>query len=70
MITAIARRLAATSTVTVIRMASCFRMLNPPGRQRAVHPKGYGTAPIERIDRRSQVHRPTVGVRDRRRQYP
>jgi hypothetical protein len=37
MITAIARRQAATSTMMVIRMVSCcFRMLNPPGRQRAV----------------------------------
>jgi hypothetical protein len=27
-------------------------------------PKGYGTAPIERISRRSRVHRPTIRVRE------
>lgn len=59
---AVARRHAAKSTVTRNRMTICFRIsvLRVVVHHRPV--RVAVTAPIERISRRSWVHRPTIGV--------
>jgi hypothetical protein len=66
MINATACRQSAKSILIEHRMMSCFRILGPPGKQPAAHPLGVaGLSSYRTISRRrSQVHRPILGVHE------